>query len=142
MTSKLDSCNALLGNLPETEIKRLQQVQNIAARIVTKVHKKQHSTPLLSTLHWLPIHLRIQFKILLLVFKSLNGSTPSYIFELNKDYAPTRNLRSTRLHLFQTPRVNTKCYGQRAFSTLAPTLWNSLPPQLPDASTVNSFKNS
>ncbi|XP_071478654.1 uncharacterized protein [Diadema antillarum] len=107
VTSKLDSCNTLLWNLPETEIKRLQRVQNIAVRIVIKARKHQHITPLLSSL-WLPIHLRVQFKILLLVVKSLNGSTPSYISELIKDYAPTRNLRSTHLNLLQTPMFNTK----------------------------------
>ncbi|XP_071484147.1 uncharacterized protein [Diadema antillarum] len=82
VTSRLDSCNAVLVNLPETEIKRLQPVQNVAARIVTKARKQQHTTPLLSTLHWLPIYLRIEFRMLLPVFKSLNGSTPSYISEL------------------------------------------------------------
>ena len=58
VTSRLDYCNALLYGLPQTMLKRLQRVQNCAARLICRRKKHDHVTPLLKELHWLPIHVR------------------------------------------------------------------------------------
>ena len=55
VTSRLYYANALLTNMPACHLKKLQHVQNIAARIVSKTRKYEHITPVLETLHWLPI---------------------------------------------------------------------------------------
>ena len=73
ITSKLDYCNSLLYSWRKMQLKRLQYVQNTATRIVTQTGKFDHITPVLFDLHWLPVSYRIVFKILLLVFKSLNN---------------------------------------------------------------------
>ena len=78
VTAKLDSCNSLLYGLPQHLISRLQSIQNKAARVVTRTGKFDHITPVLKQLHWLPVRYRIVFKILLLVYKALNGTAPSY----------------------------------------------------------------
>ena len=74
ISSKLDFCNALLYGLPQCVIDKLQRVQNLAARLVTRTRKYEHITPVLMDLHWLPVEQRIKYKILLLTYKSLNGS--------------------------------------------------------------------
>ena len=94
VTSKLDYCNALLYGLPKYQLQRLQYVQNTAATIVLQVSKFQHITPVLCELHWLPIQYRIIFKILLLVYKSLNGTSPSYLDQKLYYRSHTRSLRS------------------------------------------------
>ncbi len=66
MTSRLDYCNALLGGCTEGLINKLQLVQNAAARVLTRTRKYGYISPVLSTLHWLPIKHRIHFKILLI----------------------------------------------------------------------------
>ncbi|XP_022804788.1 uncharacterized protein LOC111342010 [Stylophora pistillata] len=64
VTSKLDYCDSLLYGLPKYLIKQLQRVHNAAARVVTVSPKFCHITPVLKKLHWLPIDLPIEFKIL------------------------------------------------------------------------------
>ena len=70
---------------------------------------------------------RIVFKILLLVFKSLNNLAPSYISDLLTPYIPSRSLRSSNQSLLVVPRSIRKSYGDRAFAVAAPRLWNALP---------------
>ncbi len=67
MTSRLDYCNALQGGCPASSISKLQIVQNAAARVLTRSRKYDHITPILQSLHWLPIKFCISYKILLLV---------------------------------------------------------------------------
>ncbi len=94
MTSRLDYCNALLGGCPASSINKLQIVQNAAARVLTRSRKYDHITPILQSLHWLPIKFRISYKILLLAYKALNDLAPAYLTNLLSRYNPTRSLRS------------------------------------------------
>ena len=80
--SKLDHNNSLLYNVPKNVIKKLQSVQNAAARLITRSRKCDHITPILLDLHWLPVSERIKFKILLLTFKALHQQSPTYIQDL------------------------------------------------------------
>ena len=95
-SSKLDYCNSLLHGIPKYLVCRLQRVQNTAAaRIVTLTRKYDSITPIMFKLHWLPVHSRIIFKLLLLVYKALNGKAPSYISSLLSHRKCSRSLRST-----------------------------------------------
>ena len=61
--SRLDYCNSLLASLPACVIQPLQLIQNAAARLVFNLPKFSHVTPLLRSLHWLPVAARIRFKV-------------------------------------------------------------------------------
>ena len=82
VTNRIDFCNSLLYGLPDCELKKVQRVQNAAARLLTSTRKYDHITPVLRELHWLPVKYRIQFKILLLTFKAIHGMAPDYISRL------------------------------------------------------------
>ncbi|XP_068191806.1 uncharacterized protein [Antennarius striatus] len=141
VSSRLDYCNVLLSGLPRSRTRGLQMVQNTAARILTKTRKFDHITPVLAALHWLPIHVRSDFKVLLLTYKSLNGLAPTYLSDLVKPYTPTRALRSQNTGLLCVPRFKKKSAGQRAFSYRAPFLWNNLPINIRQSESVNVFKS-
>jgi hypothetical protein len=140
VTSRLDQNNVLLYGASEGLLDKLQRVQNLAARIVTRSGKYCSATSLLKTLHWLPVRYRIQYKILLLTYKCLNGVAPAYLTELLSLSTPTRTLRSSNQLLLQVPRTRLVSAGDRAFVKAAPTLWNSLPDDIHRAPTLLLFK--
>ncbi|XP_052454335.1 uncharacterized protein LOC128014662 [Carassius gibelio] len=127
MTSRLDYCNALLGGCSARLVNKLQLVQNAAARVLTGTRKYDHISPVLSTLHWLPIKHRIDFKILLITYKALNCLAPQYLNELLLHYTPLRPLRSQNSGNLIIPRISKSTAGGRSFSYLPPKLWNNLP---------------
>ncbi|KAI5086446.1 hypothetical protein C0J45_2304, partial [Silurus meridionalis] len=136
MTSRIDYCNAC----PASLINKLQLVQNAAARVLTRSRKYDHITPILSSLHWLPVKFRIDYKLLLFTYKALNGLTPMYLFSLLTRYYPSCSLRSQNFGLLVVPRIATSTKGGRAFSHLALKLWNSLPDSVRGSDTLTQFK--
>jgi DNA-directed RNA polymerase subunit F len=142
VSSKLDHQNGLLYGVPTTQLLKLQRIQNAAARLITRSKKHEHATPLLETLHWLPIRQRINFKILLFIYKCLNNLAPIYLSELIEPLIHTRSLRSTNLKLLKCPKSNTSSYGDRSFSHAGPMLWNRLPLEIRESETVDIFKSA
>ncbi|KAL3056304.1 hypothetical protein OYC64_018905 [Pagothenia borchgrevinki] len=128
--------------MDQASIKRLQLVQNAAARLLTRHKKRDHITPILASLHWLPIRFRIDFKLLLFVFKALNGLAPAYISELLHRYTPARALRSADQLLLIVPKTRLKTRGHRAFAAAGPRLWNTLPLHVRSAQTLGVFKST
>lgn len=92
VSSRLDYCNALFAGLPYHALSCLRLVQNAAARVLTRTKNKDCITPVLASLHWLPVRFRIDFKISLLTYKALNGLAPYYLKEILSPYKPLRTL--------------------------------------------------
>jgi len=62
--SRLDYCNSLLVGRPKYLLSKLQKVQNNAARLIFRTTRSAHITPMLHSLHWLPIEQKIEYKLL------------------------------------------------------------------------------
>ena len=90
--SRLNYCNAILVGISEANLDKLQVVQNTLARVVTGSRRRDHISPVLADLHWLPIRARITYKVATLVFKILDVKQPTYLAELIADYKPVRAL--------------------------------------------------
>ena len=142
ITSRLDYVNCILYGLPQNLIRRLELIQNNAARVVLRKRKFDHVTPLLKELHWLPIHQRIMYKVNLMTYKALHGLAPKYIADMLIAYTPQRALRSSSKGLLQEQKSRLKTAGDRAFSISAPKLWNQLPEHLRTCEDLNSFKKT
>ncbi|KAK3562669.1 hypothetical protein QTP86_005049 [Hemibagrus guttatus] len=106
--SRLDYCNFLLAGLPLNAIRPLQMIQNAAAQLVFNLPKFSHTTPLLRSLHWLPVAARIRFKTLMLAYKAKNGPAPSYLKALVTPRTAPRSLRSTSTARLVPPSLREK----------------------------------
>ena len=101
--------------------------------------KNDHITPVLSELHWLPIKQRIDFKMLLLTHRVINGLSPTYLCDILDSYHPVRPLRSSDGQLLNIPRTRLCKYGDRAFAYVAPRVWNNLPFDIRNIENERSF---
>ena len=122
---------------------KLRRVQNAAARLILGIGKFSHITPALYELHWLPVSLCIDYKILLLTFKCIYGLAPTSLSDLiNIKSNSLYNLRSTGKLLFDHPKGKMlTTLGSRSFSAAVPKLWSGLPVELRQATSLDSFRS-
>ena len=80
VSSKLDYCNSLYSGISQTNLNKLQRIQNSLTSVITNTSKYQHITPTLKKLHWLPIKQRIDYKTCLLTYKTLTNQQPTYLY--------------------------------------------------------------
>ena len=139
--AKLDYCNSLWYDVPKYVLKKLQSVQNAAARLNTCSRKYDHITPVLFDLHWLAVNECIKFKILLLTFKALHQQEPTYIHDLVTRNSPPRTLRSSSSLRLNRVIYDMKSCGSRAFAVAAPDVWNSLPDNIRSCDNLSTFKS-
>ncbi len=128
ISSRLDYCNSLYLWAACSQLFIVYNWSKMRLpRLLTGSRRRNDITPILCSLHWLLISYRIQFKILLFVYKALNNLAPPYLSELIVVHNPARSLRSQTKHLLLVPRARLKCRGDRAFAVAGPKLWNNLP---------------
>ena len=139
--SRLDYCNSLLHGTSKDNIFKLQKIQNTLVRIIYNLPPRSSTEQSLITLHWLPVHERIIYKLALFAYKCKNEWALTYLSDLITNYVPPRPLRSSDMNLLVQPRVNT-VIANRSFSVATPIIWNSLPMSIRATQTVSAFKSS
>ena len=113
----------------------------LAARAVLGRKAHESSTRRLKQLHWLPIHLRIEHKVLTLVFKALKGTAPQYLKGILKPSKSVRLLRSNNMYMkLDIPKVKRESFANRSFSAMGPRLWNDIPSEVKQCVDVETFK--
>ena len=124
----------------KTNLNKLQRIQNSLARVITNTSKYQHITPTLKKLHWLPIKQRIDYKICLLTYKTLTNQQPTYLYNSLSFPSHSVSTRSSDSLVLSIPYVRSSL-GKRAFSVIGPRLWNSLPPDTRNSSSLPIFRS-
>lgn len=144
--SKLDYCNSLYMNLPKTRINKLKSILNGAIRFIYNIKDRTVDLiPYYKKAHILPIDQRIFFKVSLLAYKAVHGSSPGYINELVEIDVPSDSTR-TRSKLqgdrfrLKIPKMTKNKIDDRRFTNYAPAAWNSLPLKVRSIDDVNIFK--
>jgi hypothetical protein len=140
----IDYCNSLYVCLPNNQIKKLQRLMNASIRFIfnLRLHDDYSITDHMKKCHFLPVRARIDFKICLLVYKSLNGLSPTYLTELIR---PKNSLESLRVYqdkfLLHEPNPDIKNHKNRRFSIAAPKIWNKLPLNIRQCDSLFTFKS-
>ena len=120
----------------------LQRIQNAGAKLVLQKDKLASSTECICALHWLPIRERIDYKILTLVFKSLNNQAPVYLQDLLCECPKKKKslLSNSIYRRLIVPFTKCKTLAAHFFSVKDPTLWNQLPNNIKMSRTLDEFK--
>ena len=127
-----------MNGLPENFIKKLQRVQNTAARLVFNLRKYDRITPALVTLHWLPVKYRIEFITLLIVFKARDYIQEMIIPSKSKRYS----IRSNEERVLKVPKFKHDTFGKRPFAVYGPLAWNCLPKEIRLCDEIEAFKRN
>ena len=131
ISSKLDYCNSLYNGISQANLNKIQRIQNTLARVVT---------PILKKLHWLPIKQRIDYKLCLLTYKTLQIQQPTCLYNSLSFPSHSLSTRSSDSSVLSIPFVRTSL-GKRAVSVIALRLWNSLPPDTRNSLSVSTFRS-
>ena len=136
--SNLDYCNTIYFMLPQDQLYRLQKVINRAARVIYSLKMSQPITAYLIKLHWLPIGPRLDFKVILLAFKSLDSGEPLYL----KTALTPGGVIATRTRFFEPRLPGGHSAARRAFEIAAPRLLNKLPESVFNSGSINTLKKN
>ena len=138
--SRLDYCNGLLYGTSQTNIARLQCLQNRLVRAVSRLPYRSHVSEARQKMHWLPVRERIDFKLAVLTYEARKTRQPPYLAELLHEQVASRTLRSSSdTTQLVVPRTRNK-RRTHSYSSAAPRVWNSLPRQIRECSTLSTFK--
>ena len=136
--SKLYYCSTVWSNTSQTNLNKVQVVQNFACRIVSGVGKYDHVTPILQELKWLPVRQYLYFRDAVMAFKCMTGNAPAYLTEQFVRRGDISSLVTRNSSMIETPLHRTAT-GQQSFRMA--TIWNSLTPELRACKTMKDFKH-
>ncbi|XP_060561618.1 uncharacterized protein LOC132721348 [Ruditapes philippinarum] len=131
VNSHIDFCNGLFAEIPVLSNRSTSETPNQAARVVMNVYD-QPSADLRKSLHWLPVKARIMFKVILIVFRVIHGTAPTYLITLFNCVRRKYSLRSAAddtCTQFVVTRRRTRL-ADRSISVMGPKWWNALPKEL------------
>ena len=139
--SHMDYANSLFINLPENTLHPFQRIQNMTAKIIIGLSKFSSAIQAIKELHFLPVSVRCEYKLLVLVFKCIHNLAPKYFCDLITIKSYSYRTRSSQSLLLEVPLTRHKSFADRSFSVVGPSCWNKLPSDIRSSETMDMFKN-
>ena len=138
----MDYCNSLFLGIPQYNLDKLQQTQNMPCRVIKQLPKSAHITGYLAELHWLKIQEHIKYKVSMLMSKCLHNLAPQYLIDITIfTYHQELNLRSRNNCVLPTRLFRTTMVHTRSISSMGPQIWNSLPITVKNTNNLDTFKS-
>ena len=138
--SSLFYCSSVWSGTCKGNIAKLQLVQNFAARLLSGKRKFDHITPTLKQLKILPVSDLLYIRDAVQMYKCMNNLAPSYLSQLFTKRSQTHSFLTRNRDSLQLPRCRT-ALAQQSFVFRGVTIWNSLPEELRNCSSIVSFKH-
>ena len=140
---KVDYSNSLLAGTANINLDKLQLIQNMACRVIFNLHKYDHVSDQLKSLHWLKVHERIVYKIACVVCNYMHGLASQYLINLLPSNPSKQTLRSSTPSAFMClPRIcRTSQAHQSSFQSIGPRIWASLPETIQRSGSINEFRS-
>ena len=138
--SKLYFSSSVWANTRKTNMRKLQKIQNFAARILTGTRKYEHITPVLNDLRWLSVPCTLAFYDAILTLKCLRGLTPMYLCSRFHTRTSVHGRNTRNKNKLYIPALNTAA-GQRSFIYRAVKCWNTLPEEITECDSLHRFKS-
>jgi len=110
--------------------------------IIFELTPRDHISPSLLQLHWLPVCWHIEYKLCCIMHSVHTGRCSAYMkntVQLAAARQSRSDLRSLTTSAYLLPQLKTK-FGERAFSHADPSTWNALPTHIRDNLSLNSFR--
>ena len=131
-------CSTIWGSAGVTQVKRVQKLQNFAAKVACGGKKFEHATPYVNSLNWLKIDSKCKFDICLLMFKLLNNCMPDWLLDFSTVGEVNSRITRQQNNLF-VPRTRTLT-GERGLVVRGCTLWNNIPGNIKHQYCIVTFK--
>ena len=142
--SRIDYCNSLLLGSIHDVTSHLQRIHDYAARVLLRLPMSSSITTHLKSLHWLPVKVRSTYKIAFLCYHCHSSTAPSYVADmLQEKPLHTRNTRSSSytMPFLNLPAHSKATLGDRSFSFVSSSVWNSIPNDVRYAPSLSSSKS-
>lgn len=138
---QLDYGNCVLVGASSYLVRRLQSVLNASAQLIFNLHRSDHVSGALASLHWFRAPERIRYKLATLVYRVMRGGAPSYLGALCRvaDRPGSLSLRSAQTDCLIVPLYRLSTVGSRAFQVAGQRCWNSMPDDVTSARTYSSL---
>jgi len=136
-----DYADLIYGMGYKTDLDRLQKVQTRAARLLTGSGPRTPREGMFASLHWLSLTNRRSYNKAVLVYKCLNGLAPDYLCDMFRYETYVYQTRSSNLGLLHEPKAKS-VFFENSFQVSGACLWNDIPKDIRDSSTLTSFKHA
>jgi len=138
--SIINYCFIIWGTTSNTQLDRVQKLQNFAAKVVVGgARKYDHVSPIIKQLKWLKIKEKNIYDTCVMVFKILNHSFPSWVISF-QTVGDLRDVETRQRNDLYVDRARIDM-GTRSLRNRGPFLWNKLPLQIKNTNSLNIFKN-